>query len=604
MMVLFASTLCLVRSPLLRAPPYAPVAVRWSGRLLAQLEQQQPQIKLSKRAVRKLRGASRDASTAAAATPPSAATKHAENDAGAGDDLASRVNKLTKLNQPHKVLELYNATAADERPEALPLVVRALLRMRCVEAALALHRRHSSESTAPLDTRSACVLFLALCRTGRLDEATEMLSELERSHPPPEQESVAAKIVKAMNAAGGEVGGGMMASSSAAPMEDAVEEPMWHAISSTMVPALALARVEAGEVDLARELATRLGKPAAALPPEHSLVKLIRNFGRARDFRGVYACLDAQAYATPQQEWGSEGLQAMVDALVRSVRFVKGGVSMGTLPEAPYPEVCFIGRSNVGKSSLTNFLVGRRAIAYTSKTPGKTQQYNYFVLNELAEGVASSKRGRKQRENDDDDGRVRFPQPTNWQKAGTFHLVDLPGLGYAKVPGASRKKWLQFLGQYCREREQLKMVVHLIDGEIGPLETDLMIMRMVRDAAKEGEEAATIVAEDSEEEEAVYDSAEAVARAEAALTATGGDEAAAEAFAGGGAGGWQYAVVLTKVDKGGRKAARKAEAKVRAAIEETGCPQPLGVVVTSASKKVGRAAAWRLMRRLVLGSES
>ena len=148
------------------------------------------------------------------------------------------------------------------------------------------------------------------------------------------------------------------------------------------------------------------------------------------------------------------------------------------------------------------------------------------------------------------------------------------------------------------------MVVHLIDGEIGPLETDLMIMRMVRDAAKEGEEAATIVAEDSEEEEAVYDSAEAVARAEAALTATGGDEAAAEAFAGGGAGGWQYAVVLTKVDKGGRKAARKAEAKVRAAIEETGCPQPLGVVVTSASKKVGRAAAWRLMRRLVLGSES
>ena len=58
------------------------------------------------------------------------------------------------------------------------------------------------------------------------------------------------------------------------------------------------------------------------------------------------------------------------------------------------------------------------------------------------------------------------------------------------------------------------------------------------------------------------------------------------------------------IQRGKRKAARKAEAKVRAAIEETGCPQPLGVVVTSASKKVGRAAAWRLMRRLVLGSES
>lgn len=153
-----------------------------------------------------------------------------------------------------------------------------------------------------------------------------------------------------------------------------------------------------------------------------------------RHFRGVLACLDAQAYAG--QEPSAEGRQAIADAFVRSVRFVKGGVSMATLPTDPYPEVgqlsttarhhtippsldhrgssgatvadlgpatsrplpptshprsrhmaspshdlafpprqvAFVGRSNVGKSSLTNFFVGRRAIAYTSKTPGTPPQ--------------------------------------------------------------------------------------------------------------------------------------------------------------------------------------------------------------------------------------
>ena len=174
----------------------------------------------------------------------------------------------------------------------------------------------------------------------------------------------------------------------------------------------------------------------------------------------------------------------MVDALVRSVRFVKGGVSMGTLPEAPYPEVCFIGRSNVGKSSLTNFLVGRRAIAYTSKTPGKTQQYNYFVLNELAEGVASSSAAASSaRMTTTTAVSASAGQPIGRRRAPSISSTCRAS-ATPRCPEPPRKKWLQFLGRYCREREQPKMVVHLIDGEIGPLETDLMIMRMVRDAAK------------------------------------------------------------------------------------------------------------------------
>merc|ERR1712087_815795 len=110
-----------------------------------------------------------------------------------------------------------------------------------------------------------------------------------------------------------------------------------------------------------------------------------------------------------------------------NVRFVKGGVSMDTLPQSEIAEVAFVGRSNVGKSSLVNMVLGRRAIAYTSKTPGKTQQYNYFIINE---GRAS----------------------------GSFQLVDFPGLGYAKVPAADRKRWIRFLDTYIRSRPQLKLI--------------------------------------------------------------------------------------------------------------------------------------------------
>ena len=94
-------------------------------------------------------------------------------------------------------------------------------------------------------------------------------------------------------------------------------------------------------------------------------------------------------------------MQALANAMVHDVSFVTGGVSMATLPQLGLPEAAFVGRSNVGKSSLVNMLLGRRGVAYTSKTPGKTQQYNYFEVN----------RGRPE---------------------GAFHLVDFPGLGYAR----------------------------------------------------------------------------------------------------------------------------------------------------------------------------
>eukprot|EP00968_Pinguiococcus_pyrenoidosus_P011877 scaffold995_cov244-Pinguiococcus_pyrenoidosus.AAC.2 len=147
-------------------------------------------------------------------------------------------------------------------------------------------------------------------------------------------------------------------------------------------------------------------------------------------------------------------------ALMRTVDFVKGAVSVETLPEEDLPEVAFVGRSNVGKSSLLNMVSGRAALAYSSKTPGKTQQFNYFHVN----------RG----------------LPPHLE----FLLVDLPGYGYAKVSRADRKDWLTFTDEFIRgtRREggsRLALFLHLIDGRHGPVGRDIDMMRIFREANEE-----------------------------------------------------------------------------------------------------------------------
>ncbi|MBL9047952.1 MAG: YihA family ribosome biogenesis GTP-binding protein [Tabrizicola sp.] len=113
------------------------------------------------------------------------------------------------------------------------------------------------------------------------------------------------------------------------------------------------------------------------------------------------------------------------------VDFVKGVVAMSGLPPADRIEVCFAGRSNVGKSSLINALTGRKALARASNTPGRTQEINYFTLGE---------------------GR---------------YLVDLPGYGYAEAPVAVVAKWQALLKQYLAGRQTLRRAFVLIDARHG-----------------------------------------------------------------------------------------------------------------------------------------
>ncbi|MCB2136954.1 MAG: YihA family ribosome biogenesis GTP-binding protein [Rhodobacteraceae bacterium] len=122
------------------------------------------------------------------------------------------------------------------------------------------------------------------------------------------------------------------------------------------------------------------------------------------------------------------------------VAFLKGVVAMDGLPPADRPEVCFAGRSNVGKSSLINALTGRRALARASNTPGRTQEINYFTT-----------------------------------EAGPY-LVDLPGYGYAEAPLAVVEKWQRLLKAYLAGRPTLRRAFVLVDARHGikPVDDEIL----------------------------------------------------------------------------------------------------------------------------------
>lgn len=120
-----------------------------------------------------------------------------------------------------------------------------------------------------------------------------------------------------------------------------------------------------------------------------------------------------------------------------SRQFIGSFNRLSELPQSEVPEFCFIGRSNVGKSSLINYLTGKNDLAKVSSTPGKTQSLNYFLINQ------------------------------------TWHLVDLPGYGYAKRSKTLRESWEKTMYHYFEQREQLFNVFLLIDSRISPMKNDL-----------------------------------------------------------------------------------------------------------------------------------
>lgn len=124
---------------------------------------------------------------------------------------------------------------------------------------------------------------------------------------------------------------------------------------------------------------------------------------------------------------------------VNQAEFVISAVGPSQYPGGALPEIALAGRSNVGKSSLINRLINRRNLARTSSKPGKTQQLNYYRINQ------------------------------------DLYFVDLPGYGYAKVSKTERAKWGKFIEQYLLKREFLRLVLHVIDLRHPPSKDDIVM---------------------------------------------------------------------------------------------------------------------------------
>ncbi|PLY02021.1 MAG: YihA family ribosome biogenesis GTP-binding protein [Desulfuromonas sp.] len=125
---------------------------------------------------------------------------------------------------------------------------------------------------------------------------------------------------------------------------------------------------------------------------------------------------------------------------VVSAEFIKSAVKPAGYPESVLPEVAFVGRSNVGKSSLINVLVNRKSLVRTSRTPGRTQLINFFDINHA------------------------------------MTLVDLPGYGFAKVPLAVKKAWGPMIRGYLGQRENLRAVIFILDVRRVPNADDLEML--------------------------------------------------------------------------------------------------------------------------------
>lgn len=124
---------------------------------------------------------------------------------------------------------------------------------------------------------------------------------------------------------------------------------------------------------------------------------------------------------------------------VTSAEFLKSAFQAADWPHGNQPEIAFMGRSNVGKSSLINSLLGVRGLARASKTPGRTQSINFFTVNDK------------------------------------FRFVDLPGYGYAKVPEKVRRSWGEMARDYLANRLGLVLSIHIVDSRHKPAELDLQL---------------------------------------------------------------------------------------------------------------------------------
>ena len=138
-----------------------------------------------------------------------------------------------------------------------------------------------------------------------------------------------------------------------------------------------------------------------------------------------------------------------IDGFRLRAEFVVSAGQPGMFPGDGLPEVSFLGRSNVGKSSLLNALIGRKGLAFVSSTPGRTQTINFYRVDDA------------------------------------FYLVDLPGYGFARVPAEYQRSWKKLIEGYLEERETLRLSCLILDSRRGWMDKDLELKRWLDDMGRQ-----------------------------------------------------------------------------------------------------------------------
>ena|SRR5438874_13279272 len=138
----------------------------------------------------------------------------------------------------------------------------------------------------------------------------------------------------------------------------------------------------------------------------------------------------------------------MLSMKVVTTEFLKSAFKEDDWPKDPRPEIAFLGRSNVGKSSLINSLLSVRGLARTSSTPGRTQSLNFFLIND------------------------------------EYKFVDFPGYGYARVPGKIKSSWSEMATSYLAKRRQLVLSIHIVDSRHEPTKQDLQLHDWLEESDK------------------------------------------------------------------------------------------------------------------------
>lgn len=249
-----------------------------------------------------------------------------EHETGPLRERLEAVRAMVKDAAPRKCLACLNGLAGDAavddegKAEIVEAVLRGLVKLTRFDLVAEAWKIINAEGL-PRPDHIATVVIKAMCRSGGLVTALDVIGELE-----------------------------------------AKGEGSWKEV----YPVACQAAIRAQKMALAQDLVRRLmGTDDVA--PVTTYNYLIKEFGKASCLEGVFLVMDAMNAAGVQPN--AETVEFIANAAVRSVKFVTGAVSMETLPEA-FPEACFAGRSNVGKSSLVNMVTNRKKLAFSSKTPG------------------------------------------------------------------------------------------------------------------------------------------------------------------------------------------------------------------------------------------